>query len=501
MAIKFYVDWNKNENFTGTYDDITADVIEAEWFLGARSPFQSTCDELTLRLTLKNTTGKYSPENTGSVIAGLVRPYCRVRVVDDATSTPMWNGYLDFPTISWQPMGTFTGKGQIILQAIGAKGLLERITVILPEYASTTGNEIIEDVLELSRVFLIILDAWLIGVAGFSELGVTTVLQTNDKWRTFDEGLTTFEDFGGGRENAWSVIADVAQTERGYFYIDRTGRYIFKNRLHTYLSDTVGTAKSKTGTGGIDYTYGDLMVNLVTVTGVPKRTSSSELLWTLPAPLSVSPSSTIVIDAKLRRSTGQFASATALTEAVTYSQGDANITVTPNGGIAKITIGNTGKVTAIINTMTLTGSPSVEQNQLVVQADDIASQALYGKREKSFSLNNVSEYRVVLYTAHMELLRLPMRGRVTSITMRREDGGANHADVVTGLKIGDFVEADFNDTVYHTGRYVVIGEQHAWQAPNVHEATFFFEPVVQTGFVLDVAGRNELNGAKTVLIY
>lgn len=499
--IKFYVDWNKNSNFTGTHDDITADVVTANWFIGARTSFQSTCDELTLSLTLKNTTGKYSPESTTSVIAGLVRPYCRVRVVDDTTSTQLWNGYLDFPVINWQPMGDATGKGTINLNAIGAKGLLERITIALPEYATTTGEVIIEDVLELARVFLVISDSWLIGVAGFSEIGVTTVLETNNKWRTFDIGLTTFEDFGGGRVNAWSVIADVAQTERGYFYIDRTGRYIFKNRLHPYLSDAIGVAKTETRTIGIDYKYGDLMVNLVTITGVPKRTSEPELLWTLPAPLSVSPSSTIIIEAKLRRSTGQFASATALTETATYSQGDANIFVTPNGGIATITISNTGKVTAIITAMTLTGSPSVEQNQLVVQVDDLPSQALYGKREKSFSLNNVSEYRNVLYTAHMELIRLPLRGRATSITMLREDGGANHADVVTGLKIGDFVEANFSATLAHVGRYVVIGEQHAWNSPNVHNATFFLEPVTQTGFVLNVTGRNELNGAKTILIY
>jgi len=499
--IKFYVDWNKNSNFTGTYDDITADVVNADWFLGARSPFQSVCDELTLRLTLKNTTGKYSPENSSSVIAGLIRPYCRVRIVDDTTSTVMWNGYLDFPNINWQPAGLFTGKGHITFSAIGAKGLLERITVALPEYASATGDEIIEDVLELARVFMLIEGSWLVGEAGFSELGVTTVLQTNDKWRTFDKGLTTFTDFGGGRVNAWSIIADVVQTERGFFYIDRTGRYIFKNRHNTYLSDAIGIAKSETRTRGIGYKYGDLMVNLVTVTGVPKRTLPSELLWTLPAPLTISPSNTIIIDAKLRRTTGQFASATSVTETVVYSQGDANITITANGGIATLEIFNSGKVTAIISSMTLEGSPSFEQNQLVVQVDDLASQDEFGKREKSLSLNNVSEYRDVMYTAHMELLRLPLRGRATSITMLREDSGSNHTEIVSGLKIGDFVQATLTDTLYHTGRYIVIGENHSWQQSNVHTATFFLEPVSQVGFVLNVTGRNELNGAKTILIY
>jgi hypothetical protein len=499
--LKFLVDWDKNENFTGIYDDITSDVVSAEWFLGARSPFQSVCDELTLRMVVKNTDGKYSPENTGSVIAGKLQPYCRVRVVESVSSAELWNGYLDFPSIQWRPAAVVSGKETVILEAVGAKQLLERITVTLPQYTNETGDAVLLDVLEQAGIFLTVLDAWKIGIVGASEIGETTILTSDGIWRVVDEGQTFFDTYGGGRENAWAIIQDVSETERGKFYIDRNGRYVWRNRHHAYLSDTTDATTTESGKTGIDYKYGDLFVNSVTVTGKPKVTQASELLWSLQAPVTISPGQTVVIEARLRRSTGQFATATTLTPSSTFSQGSATITVTPNGGVANIEIENTGTSTAILSTLTLSGSPSYDQNQLIVNIENASSISLYGKRETSFTVNNISEYRVISDIAHMELARLPIRGRAISFTMTKESDGIDNAAIVTGFEIGDFVEIDFDDTLYHSGRYIIIGESHVYTSPNLHTATFFLEPVTQAGFVLDVVGRMELDGEKTVIIY
>ncbi len=32
------IDWDRNNNFTGTYDDVTARVKQVNWFLGMQKP-------------------------------------------------------------------------------------------------------------------------------------------------------------------------------------------------------------------------------------------------------------------------------------------------------------------------------------------------------------------------------------------------------------------------------------------------------------------------------
>jgi mutator family transposase len=47
------VDWERTGNFTGTYDDVTERVINADWFLGFRKPYADVADENMLALSLE----------------------------------------------------------------------------------------------------------------------------------------------------------------------------------------------------------------------------------------------------------------------------------------------------------------------------------------------------------------------------------------------------------------------------------------------------------------
>ena len=42
------VDWDRNNNFTGTYDDVTAHVKQVNWCLGMRQPWQDKADNSKL---------------------------------------------------------------------------------------------------------------------------------------------------------------------------------------------------------------------------------------------------------------------------------------------------------------------------------------------------------------------------------------------------------------------------------------------------------------------
>ena len=69
------IDWDRNGNYSDTYDDVTARVISANWFLGMRKPYQNMADNSMLTLVLNNEDKRYSPEYSGSPLDGLDREY------------------------------------------------------------------------------------------------------------------------------------------------------------------------------------------------------------------------------------------------------------------------------------------------------------------------------------------------------------------------------------------------------------------------------------------
>lgn len=498
MPIKFYVDWDSDGTFNDANEDITADVMRARWSLGARNPFQSVADEATLTMKIRNTTGKYSPENATSPLAGLIRPMKRVRVFETVTNTQLWNGWLDFPQLDWQTAGDYTGKTSMTLNAIGAKTLLDKITITQDLFTNVRADEVIFDAMEQAGIFPAIDSGWVLGNAGLGLLGETTILASNDAWRDFDEGLTVFPDYGGGREAVGALIGDLVNTERGQFWFDREGKAIFRNRHHTYTTTTTDyTLTDENLPTEIAYLYGDIFANSVTVTGRPRRIESSEMLWELDNPIEIAPRQTAIIEARLRRSNGQFASASSLTHTATFSTGSATISITPQGGVARVSIQNTGIGIAVVSSLVINGAPRYQQNELTATAQDNDSISQYYLRESQLSLTNVYEYQTLRDIGYMEILRLPMRGRVANFGMIALDDGVDNAVMIEDLFIGAFLVIDATATLYHSDRYMVIGEEHELEQGGVHTARYFTEPVKQWGWVL---GTSALDSS-AVLIF
>lgn len=498
MTIKFYVDWDGDGTFDDANEDITADVQSARWSLGSRNPFQSVADESTLTIVVRNTTGKYSPENGASPLAGLIRPMKRVRVLESVTNTQLWNGWLNFPQLDWQTAGLYTGKISTTFNAVGAKVLLDRITVTQDLFIAATADEIIFDAMEQAGIFPAIDSGWVLGNATLGLLGETTVIASNDDWRDFETGITVFPDYGDGRENVNAIIGDLTATERGHFYFDRDGKAIWRNRHHTYTTTSTDyTLTDATLPNGIGYFYGDIFANAVTVTGRPRRTESAEVVWRLDNTIEIPSNKTIQIQARLRRSTGQFASASSLTYTATFSTGTAIITIIPQGGVAKISIANSGISRAVLSSLVISGAPKFEQNELTATARDEDSISQYYLAEKQLSLTNIYEYQTLSDIGYMEILRLPMRGRVAEFAMIAKDDGVANAVMLEDIYIGAFLRINASATLYHDDRYWVIGEEHEWAAGGVHKTNYFCEPVKAWGWVL---GTSQLE-VDTILIY
>ena len=84
---KVLVDWDRNGDFAGTYDDITDRVIKAWWYLGNSQPYAEIAEGSMLDLTLDNSDRRFSPENSSGVLNGKLLPLRTVRVQSDDGTT------------------------------------------------------------------------------------------------------------------------------------------------------------------------------------------------------------------------------------------------------------------------------------------------------------------------------------------------------------------------------------------------------------------------------
>ena len=68
------VDWDKNGNYSGTYDNITTYVRNIRSFNGFRAPYMNVAGDSTLELELDNSDRRFSPEYSGGPLYGSPRP-------------------------------------------------------------------------------------------------------------------------------------------------------------------------------------------------------------------------------------------------------------------------------------------------------------------------------------------------------------------------------------------------------------------------------------------
>jgi hypothetical protein len=82
------IDWDRNDNFTDTYDNVTTRVMQVNWFLGMRKEYQDKADNAMLGMVLRNNDRLYSPENAASPLFGKIAVQRPVRIQsNDGTTT------------------------------------------------------------------------------------------------------------------------------------------------------------------------------------------------------------------------------------------------------------------------------------------------------------------------------------------------------------------------------------------------------------------------------
>jgi hypothetical protein len=518
------VDWDRNNDFTGTLDDVTSRVISAKWALGMRAPYTPIANEATLDLVLDNTDRRYSPDNSAGPLAGKLVPQrpLRIQSSDGTTTRTHWLGWIE----SIEPALGRYGKRTVRITAMGAMQFLKATETKLPLQLNKQTDQIIAELIKEVVMPPALNRAWILGRVGNSEVGVSMFLGDTSAYSTLDSGKLTLamsadnwviqnnaSDVIKSSFDVYRAINDIATAEGGKFFFDREGRAIFYNR-HRFLLGGTPVVTVDDSMSEMLYSFGgrDYLKNEVTVVCHPRTISpaATALLWSLPEGNSivVPPGKTIDLFVKFeddsRKRVGGRDAYVDLTT-LTIEEGSASVTIAASANGAELKLFNTASLDAIITKLEIRGRKIVDNGEMEATALDTGSIIDYGRRTMRLNMPSIDNLEEAQHIADFERNRRKTpQGMVEAVTFKSHglSGGGQHAQQLTRT-MGDLIRVQETQTE-HEGNYYIIGEAHELtQGATLWKTTWYLEPAplpTALPWQVGVAGRAEL-GTATRLTY
>ncbi len=501
------IDWQDDGSFLHPNDDITGDVCDQApltWELGMR-PFEPIADESILSFAVWNDSRKYSPEYTGSPLYGKLRPGLGAQL--SYAGVVMWQGF----TATFKPAPLRYGKRTTLIECRGIKSQLEAFELYPQLYENVTADEVIADIATTIVIPPSASGLWLLGEMGYGELGYGTFLGDISDVALLDGGQHVFPYVGDNSQkdgplNAYTLLKDLAETERGYIFPDRSGKIVFWNRHHL-LNDVIVDVTLDNTAEDIAYTTPlEDLVNYVEVECFPRQVAAAatDLLWELSSPVTLPPGTsqtiqTPFVDATTKQKIGAKNVPTPSGADVVFSAGTGTVSKRDTGQRSDVTIINTGTSTAVLDTLNVRGQSITSNYPAQVTRQDAVSVARYGKHALKLSLKLLDAIPEAQGIADFELVqRNSAAGRAESVKLR--DRPTPTHDQITRT-IGDLVRL-VDTQLAHDRKYHIVGERHRLDvASHILETEWLLLPKPEVDFwILGEVGFGEL-GTETVLGY
>lgn len=503
------VDWDKNGNYSGTYDDITTYVRNIRSFNGFRAPFMNVAGDSTLELELDNADRRFSPEYSGGPLYGKKWKNVPIRYQANNGSTyTLWTGWVT----NVQPQTLANGEKRAILSASGVKRVLDTTKIYLPLQIGQRTDQIIQNVLDQLYIpEALSAGPWALGIAGYSEVGSTTYVPASALTYVLETGVLTPSYVGDTWDDgvtAYEAIKQVVEAERGRFFFDRTARAIFYNRTHFLLDTTVDLSLTDSSILNYDYIYGseEDIVNKVIVRYKPRSIGAADsVIWELDKPVSIPKGTEKKISARFREQSsnsqiGGYNIQMPMTQTSTlaFSTGTADLTSwTANArGAEMVFVPREADCT--ISVIIIKGNKLTSYNVAEASAIDESSPFFYGLREMSMQLDVLDNANDAQSIADYEVSRRPTPyGRMASISLINKTA-ANLSNQLSRT-IGDRLTITETQTA-HNADYFIIGEEHVISdALTKHVTTWYLEPANSARYwVLGVAGYSEVGSTTKV---
>lgn len=248
------IDWDANGNFTGTYDDVSADVLSLSG-AGGRSSANDVVGAATCEIVLENPSGRYNRDNATSPIYGLMLPGREVEV----RATFLAVTYVQF-------------RGRLSELDEGlSEGSIPTVLVSCVDGFDELGRKELKTALSESK--------------RVDEL-IATVLDAAS-WpagrRTLDTGLSTLDRWWSYRGFATGALQDLGRSELGggLVYIRRDGNVRFENRDYRSAVASYATVTNPIGSLRRGTRFSDLVEKVQLTRGGLALDTAVTVLWSL----------------------------------------------------------------------------------------------------------------------------------------------------------------------------------------------------------------------------
>jgi hypothetical protein len=264
------VDLNNDRDYSDTGEDLSAFVIDADWSLGFAAPFDPISRSETLTLTLKNADKRFSPEYAGGALYPNFAQGKLVRVQSTYSGVTRTHflGWIDEIT----PAPGIKKERRASVKCNGYMLRAQEIELFIPAQENKRADEVLATIIQKSGLVPPGFNgAWLLGVAGASELGQTTRLGSLADLLNAETGISTFSIIGDNwdKTSAYGALRDTVGREGGRLFVDRSGVVQFWNRHHL-IKDTVADAAFNNTMMAMEYDYGVDIANHVIVRARPR---------------------------------------------------------------------------------------------------------------------------------------------------------------------------------------------------------------------------------------
>lgn len=400
-GLSISVDWNNDGDYIDANDQISDDTKSYFCELGRDTDLDKAMIGVA-GITVKDSTGKYIPENSSGPLYGSLLPGRPVQIsrVYNGIEYQLFNGFLDdvLPDPSRY-------ANEAYLPCVDGLDQLQRI----PINTSAHENEYSGDMMDVA------LDA-----AGWSTAK-----------RVIDTGQEEYPAIYANDISCLDFVQNVEASEFGFAYVGSSGYFHWEDRTHRL---TTGHTTSvwvcdETMFRDIKPTYSLKSVrNRISITAQPKfkaaSTSDVTDIWTLQENATNS-ESPVILAGETKTYWGKYVDGNGINniagnvvapESTTDYDGNnavdgsgasrtTDITVTPTvyAGTAKLEVTNGGATDLYLTMLKIRGNMYTDQPQTKIVADSTASQDKYQLRERTINLpyyqsvvtmENATKYRL-----------------------------------------------------------------------------------------------------------
>jgi hypothetical protein len=343
----------------------------------------------------------------------------------------------------------------------------------------------------------------------------TAIFPAENAARALEPGKSSFAYCGAapaiGLTFAQAIDA-AAASERGRFFTDRAGQFVFYNRHRTMLNSTRAATFADDMTG-LEARYGAAVVNRVTVRFWPRAVGpAGTALWTLPDPQRLRAGDVRVLTARYRDVAGEPVAALEVIapqagldyQAAIYAAdgtptdttGQVRVRLRAAGAdAARLEVRNMAPYALWITALRLRGTPLSGGDPVQLEAVDGLSATHYGPGALALDLPLLTHIEEAAAIAHYELVR---QGQPRTIARELRLDARRHPaarDRTLFDRIG-ISEAQTG----HAADYTIIAEHHrVTLAGSRHHITWLLEPVDSSRFV--VIDESQIDGPNWIVPY